>query len=111
MCVGINEKKVYFRIAEAEDNIPGLLGIDYMTRWRMILDLSKGTFQSHGREKEGIIHASTTSHPCINMFEYPKDTQTEHFAIDDDSEGSLWSEDDSEASQEESREQANRHCG
>ena len=70
--IGINEKKVAFQIAEAEDNIPGLLGADYMAKWRMVINFRDNTFQSHGRRKEGTIHESTTRHPCIHVFDFPK---------------------------------------
>ena len=66
--LGINGKEVHFRVAETEVNIPGLIGFDFMRKWDMILRLGRGTFTSHGEEREGIIQESPTSHPCIDIF-------------------------------------------
>ena len=83
--LGINGKKVNWKVAETEINIPGLIGIDFMRKWDMILFLAKDTFTSHDEENEGIIQRSKTSHPCIAIYQYPPSNEPQHFAMDDDS--------------------------
>ena len=53
--IGINGRRVNWKVAEIDDNIPGLIGIEHMRKWNMIVNCANDTFTSHNDENEGII--------------------------------------------------------
>ena len=63
------------QIAEIDADVPGLCGPDDMARWNMKLNFDDGTIETYGRKR--LIEASETSHPCICLFQFPKDDANE----------------------------------
>ena len=73
--VGINGNDETIQIAEIDADVPGLCGPDDMARWNMRLNFDDGTIETYGRKR--LIEASETSHPCICLFQFPKDDAKE----------------------------------
>ena len=76
--VGINGRNEMLTVAAVDTELPGLCGPDDLARWHMKLDFTDGTLETYGNK--GQLHASDTSHPCINLLAYPEN-RTEWFRM------------------------------